>query len=242
MGLAGVAHPVKRAIVTGASAGIGAETARRFLAEGWAVTNLSRRPCPEPGVDSIACDFTDPVAVAAACEALAPLADAAERLVLVHNSSLLRNDTAGTVSRSDFMDVLQVNLATPNAMNSSVIPRMKEGSAVIYVGSTLSEKAVPGSYSYVTTKHATVGMMRATCQDLAGRGIHTACVCPGFTDTEMLRSHIGTDPETEAAVASMSAFGRLVRPDEIAEAIFWAATNPVINGAVLHANLGQVER
>lgn len=233
---------MKRAIVTGASAGIGARTARRFLAEGWAVTNLSRRPCPEAGVESIACDFADPAAVAAACEQLSALAAAAERVVLVHNSSLLRNDAAGTVSQQDFMQVMQVNLATPNAMNNAVIPHMGAGSAVIYVGSTLSEKAVPGSYTYVTSKHASVGMMRATCQDLAGRGIHTACVCPGFTDTEMLRSHIGTDPETEAAVTSMSAFGRLVRPDEIAEAIFWAATNPVINGAVLHANLGQVER
>lgn len=230
------------AIVTGASAGIGTETARRFLAEGWSVTNLSRRPCPESGVDSIACDFADPAAVDAACGRLSTLAGTADRVVLVHNSSLLRNDEAGTVSQQDFMQVMQVNLATPNAMNNAVIPHMKAGSAVIYVGSTLSEKAVPGSYTYVTSKHASVGMMRATCQDLAGRGIHAACVCPGFTDTEMLRSHIGTDPETEAAVASMSAFGRLVRPDEIAEAIFWAATNPVINGAVLHANLGQVER
>lgn len=233
---------MKVAIVTGASAGIGTETARRFLGDGWSVTNLSRRPCPEAGVDSIACDFTDPAAVAAACERLATLAKAADRVVLVHNSSLLRNDEAGTVSQQDFMQVMQVNLATPNAMNTAVIPHMNAGSAVIYVGSTLSEKAVPGSYTYVTSKHASVGMMRATCQDLAGRGIHTACVCPGFTDTEMLRSHIGTLPEAEAAVASMSAFGRLVRPDEIAEAIHWAATNPVINGAVLHANLGQVER
>ncbi|MEE4301115.1 MAG: SDR family oxidoreductase [Pseudomonadales bacterium] len=233
---------MKLAIVTGASAGIGTETARRFLGDGWSVTNLSRRPCPEAGVDSIACDFADPVAVATACDRLAMLASAAERVVLVHNSSLLRNDVAGTVSQQDFMQVMQVNLATPNAMNSAVIPHMGAGSAVIYVGSTLSEKAVPGSYTYVTSKHASVGMMRATCQDLAGRGIHTACVCPGFTDTEMLRSHIGRNPEAEAAVASMSAFGRLVRPDEIAEAIHWAATNPVINGAVLHANLGQVER
>ncbi len=119
---------------------------------------------------------------------------------------------------------------------------MKPGSSVVYVGSTLSEKAVPGSYSYVTTKHATVGMMRATCQDLAGRGVHTACVCPGFTDTEMLRSHIGTEGEARESVAAMSAFGRLIEPDEVAEAIVWAATHPVVNGAVIHANLGQIER
>ena len=117
---------------------------------------------------------------------------------------------------------------------------MPPGSSVLYVGSTLSEKAVPGSFSYVTTKHANIGMIRATCQDLAGRQIHTAAICPGFTDTEMLREHVPDEALT--AVASMSAYDRLVNPDEIAATLLWAAASPVINGAVIHANLGQVER
>jgi NAD(P)-dependent dehydrogenase (short-subunit alcohol dehydrogenase family) len=83
-------------------------------------------------------------------------------------------------------------------------------------------------------------MMRATCQDLAGRQIHTACICPGFTDTEMLRTHVPADAMD--AISGMSAFERLVRPEEIADTLFWAARSPVINGAVIHANLGQVER
>ncbi len=82
-------------------------------------------------------------------------------------------------------------------------------------------------------------MMRATCQDLAGRRIHTACICPGFTDTEMLRQHVSAD--AMESVKAMSAYNRLIDPDEIAETLFWAAQNPVINGSVLHANLGQVE-
>ncbi len=233
---------MKQVIISGASAGIGAATAAGFLAAGWAVTNLSRRPCPVAGATSIACDFSDPQAVQRACDDLLGVVAEANPLVLVHNASLLRNDRADATADADFREVLQINLAAPNALNAALLPAMKPGSAVIYVGSTLSEKAVPNSYSYVTTKHATIGMMRATCQDLAGRGIHTACICPGFTDTEMLRSHIGTDPETEQAVASMSAFGRLITPEEIAEAIIWAALHPVINGAVLHANLGQLER
>jgi 3-oxoacyl-[acyl-carrier protein] reductase len=66
-------------------------------------------------------------------------------------------------------------------------------------------------------------------------------VCPGFTDTEMLRTHSGTDPEVEASIGSMNSFGRLIQPREIAELIQWAHHHPVINGAVLHANLGQKE-
>jgi NAD(P)-dependent dehydrogenase (short-subunit alcohol dehydrogenase family) len=81
---------------------------------------------------------------------------------------------------------------------------------------------------------------RATCQDLAGRSIHTACICPGFTDTEMLRAHVPSD--AMEGVRAMSAYGRLIAPEEIAQTLHWAASNPVINGAVIHANLGQIER
>ena len=159
--------------------------------------------------------------------------------MLIHNASRLVNDTAVETTSNSFREVLEVNLVAPNTLNYFSIPFMEPGSAILYVGSTLSEKAVPGSYSYVITKHATVGMMRATCQDLAGRGVHTACICPGFTDTEMLRKHI--PEELMDNVRAMSAFNRLIDPEEIAETLFWAANHPVINGAVLHANLGQVE-
>ena len=118
---------------------------------------------------------------------------------------------------------------------------MNAGSSIVYVGSTLSEKAVPNSYSYVVTKHAMIGMMRATCQDLAGAGIHTACVCPGFTNTEMLRAHVGDSQDVLNSIAAGSTFGRLIEPEEIARTICFAADNPVINGAIIHANLGQLE-
>ena len=93
----------------------------------------------------------------------------------------------------------------------------------------------------MVSKHAQLGMMRATCQDLMGSGLHTALVCPGFTDTEMLRTHLGDDPGVERLFAEMNSFGRLINPAEIAELIRWAHHNPVINGSVLHANLGQKE-
>ena len=84
-------------------------------------------------------------------------------------------------------------------------------------------------------------MMKATCQDLTGTGIHTACVCPGFTATEMLLTHLGEDPAVRTAVEGMSTMGRLIEPTEIAQTIRFCVENPVINGAVLHANLGQRE-
>jgi NAD(P)-dependent dehydrogenase (short-subunit alcohol dehydrogenase family) len=83
-------------------------------------------------------------------------------------------------------------------------------------------------------------MMRATCQDLAGSGVHTACISPGFTNTEMLREHVPADVMPQ--IAAMSAFERLIEPDEIAKTLLFAAQNPVLNGATINANLGQIER
>ena len=99
-------------------------------------------------------------------------------------------------------------------------------------------------------------------QDLAGSGIHTCCVCPGFTDTEMMRAHVGSTPLKSGSesgdsravgstvedgdndvlqrIAKLSTFGRLIDTSEIADVLLFAARSPVLNGAVIHANLGQV--
>ena len=201
---------MKQLIITGASAGIGASTARRFLDAGYGVTNLSRRPCPVPGVTHLACDLGRPDFLAEIGERLQATLEAAETVALVHNAARMDNDRAVDLDDAALRGVLEVNVVAPNALNRFCIPRMRAGSAIVYVGSTLSEKAVPGSFSYVTSKHAMVGMMRATCQDLAGTGIHTVCICPGFTDTEMLRAHVPAEAMDQ--VRAMSAFNRLIDP------------------------------
>lgn len=231
---------MKCLLITGASAGIGLHTAERFLEAGYQVINLSRRRCPLESVSHINCDLSEPGFIDQISSQLTPTLTAADEIVLIHNAARLNNDSAIETPSNSFREVLETNLVAPNTLNYFVIPYMQAGSSVLYVGSTLAEKAVPGSFSYVTTKHAMIGMMRATCQDLAGRKVHTACICPGFTDTEMLRAHIPAD--ALESVAAMSAYERLVNPDEIAETLLFAATHPVINGSVIHANLGQIER
>ncbi|MDE0420278.1 MAG: SDR family NAD(P)-dependent oxidoreductase [Gammaproteobacteria bacterium] len=228
------------AIITGASAGIGLATAERFLEGGYRVVNLSRRPCPLRDVVHMRCDLADPDLVDSLNPQLTPHLEAASEVALIHNASRLANDTAEGTPSADLRSVLEVNVVAINSLNRVAVPHMGTGSCILFVASTLAEKAVPGSYSYVITKHAQVGMMRALCQDLAGTGIHTACICPGFTDTEMLRDHV--PPEAMDAVRGMSAFNRLIDPGEIAGTLFWATRTPVINGSVIHANLGQIER
>ena len=231
---------MKCAVVTGASAGIGLHTAQRFVDEGYSVVNLSRRPCPIDDVDHIPCDLAVPTFLETVGGRLQPRLAEAEQTVLIHNASRLVNDSAAQTASESLRQTLEINLVAPNTLNGFAIPFMQPGSSILYVGSTLGEKAVPNSFSYTLSKHGLIGMMRATCQDLAGLGIHTACICPGFTDTEMLRTHVPA--EAMDAVRGMSAYNRLIEPGEIAETLFWASRNPVINGAVVHVNLGQVER
>ena len=237
----------KMLIITGGSKGIGSATIARFQAEGFSVINLSRTPTELAGVAQIIVDMSD---VNWALHGAGKLHDAVVkrmpagqgRIVVVHNAGLLEKDSVSTVKAENFAKVMQVNVIAPAQLNQILLPIMTPGSAIVYLGSTLSEKAVANSCSYVTSKHAMVGLMRATCQDLVGRGIHTNCVCPGFTDTEMLRAHVGGDQGILDSIASGVAFNRLIRPQEMADAIYVAATQAVFNGAVMHANLGQIER
>jgi len=226
-------------IITGASKGIGRATAELFQGAGHRVINISRTACSVDGVENHLIDLTAADAAAKAAELAASIEPGV--IHLVHNAARLTSESVSSIDIAEYRKTIDINIVAPQILNLALLPLMQAGSSIIYIGSTLSEKAVPNSYSYVVTKHAQVGMMRATCQDLAGTGIHTVCVCPGFTNTEMLRDHVGNSEEILQSIAAGSTFGRLIEPDEIARSIHFAAENPVLNGAVIHANLGQIE-
>lgn len=231
------------AIITGASSGIGAAAAQQFIEQQFTVFNVSRRPCPSQGVENMCGDLSSVAAVQALAADITVQLDThhASEVCLVHNAALMLKDSAEHCGDEELAQVLQINVMAINTLNRYLLPLLPKGSSVVFIGSTLSEKAVGGAFSYIVSKHAQLGMMRATCQDLMGRGIHTALVCPGFTDTEMLRGHIGNNTDVLTSIGQMNSFGRLIDPAEIASLIVWAHQNPVINGAVLHANLGQLE-
>ena len=233
----------KLAIITGASSGIGAACARQFREQGFTVINVSRRECPVDGVVNICGDLGEVTSANALGQRLVEAIEqhTPTSVCVVHNAALMLKDSVADTADSDLERVIQINVVAINALNRHLLPLLPTSSSLLFIGSTLSEKAVAGAFSYVVSKHAQLGMMRATCQDLMGKGIHTALICPGFTDTEMLRGHVGHNQEIIAAISELNSFGRLVDPHEIASLVTWCHDNPVINGSVLHANLGQVE-
>lgn len=228
-------------IITGASRGIGRATAQLFAADGFKVYNLSRSRSDLPEVEQIDVDLSSPDWADAARMPLLRAIAGASQTVVVHNAGAIIKDSLSNFDASDFRRVMEINVVAPALLGSLLLPELRAGSSIIYVGSTLGEIGVPNSCAYVSSKHALLGLMRSTCQDLAGSGIHTACVCPGFTDTEMLRDHVGNSEEVLQSIAKGVSYGRLIEPAEIARTIHFCALNPVINGSVIHANLGQVQ-
>ena len=144
MGIIKVGSLTRLLLITGGSAGIGLSTASRFLSDDYTVVCLSRRPCPLKGVQHLRCDLAQPDFLETIRPALEPLLSQADCISVIHNASRLSNDTAINTPSDEFRDVLEINIVAPNTLNRFVIPFMKRGSSVLFVGSTLSEKAVPG--------------------------------------------------------------------------------------------------
>jgi NAD(P)-dependent dehydrogenase (short-subunit alcohol dehydrogenase family) len=228
-------------VITGASKGIGLATAKQFLARDYRVINLSRSACEVDGVVNFSVDLLSHHWVAELGSALVEAVGTPEKIVLVHNAAMMTKETVSSIDGDTLRRVLQLNVVASAELNALLIPNMKQGSSIAYVSSTLGRKAVANTHAYVVSKHAVIGQMRATCQDLAGSMIHTAAICPGFTETEMLREHLGANPEIYQQITSTIAHGRLAQPSEIADVIWFVSQNPVINGAILDANLGQIE-
>jgi len=234
-------------LITGASAGIGLATAVRFARDGWEVLNLSRTEVPVQRLEAQIVDRIHSVRIDLSrtdewgVEELAPfLTEAIQgkaRIAMVHNAAFALPDTVSTPNISRLRELLEISVIAPSWLNQLVLPHMQRGSSIIYVGSTLSHRGVTGCFSYVTAKHAVLGMMRATARDLFGRGIHTVGVCPGPTETQMLRG-LYADKCEEMFNEKMSE-GRLALPDEIAAVIRFAAETPQINGTVIDAAFGE---
>ena len=225
-------------IITGGSSGIGFAAAKLFQDNGFNIINLSRSKINLDDAVHIEVDLSRSNWQESLESIFQETLSSADQICLVHNASKMQSDNVESTDPDSLREVLEVNLVGPSILNKITIPYMKKGSSILYVGSTLSEKAVPHMSSYVMTKHGMIGLMRSTCQDLFGRFIHTACICPGATETEMLVEYVQGNQEALKIMASTLSENRLISSEEIASTIFFCANNSVINGSVIHANLG----
>ena len=232
----------KHLIITGASSGIGYATAKLFQEDGYQVINLSRSKINLKNATHLTADLSKRDWSNEVSKKLSLILTDSSEISLIHNASMMQSDNVENIDINNLRDIYEVNLVAPAILNKIIIPYMKNGSSILYVGSTLSEKAVPQMSSYVTSKHGMIGLMRSTCQDLFGRYIHTACICPGATETEMLQEYVQGNQEALDMMAQTLSENRLISSEEIAKALFFCAKNSVINGSVIHANLGIISQ
>lgn len=196
----------KRALVTGASSGIGAAIVARLLREGWSVIGISRsRPeIDVAGFEHRAADLGDAASLEAALAGLDPV-DA-----LVHAAGILRVGLVEEDTDPDARAMWRLHVEAATQLVRWAAPGLPQGGRVVLIGSRVANGAA-GRGQYAASKAALVGLGRSWAAEFAPRAITVNVVAPGATDTPMLR-----DPARSASAPKMPPLGRFVRPEEVA--------------------------
>jgi NAD(P)-dependent dehydrogenase (short-subunit alcohol dehydrogenase family) len=247
------------AFVTGAGSGIGAATARELARAGARVSLAGRRPGPLQetalalGAQAGAVaqmDITDEAAVAAGIDAAMRAHGAID--ILVNNAGQAASAPFDRVDRSQWDAMLAVNLTGAFLVTRAVLPEMAQRGRgrVIMIASTAGLTGYAYVAPYVAAKHGVIGLTRALAHEYARSGVTINAVCPGFTDTPLVDRSVETITaktgrtagEARAALAKGNPQGRLVRPEEVADAVVWLASPAAaaINGQAIAVAGGEV--
>ena len=241
---------MKHAFITGGGSGIGLAVAHALAGAGWRVTLAGRNRArlesaarAIKGAEIAVVDVTDAEAVTAA----------------IREVDLLVNNAGGAVSapfEKTSMEVwresLDLNLMGTVHCIRAALPHMKaEGwGRIVNIASTAGLIGYRYVTPYVAAKHAVVGLTRALALEVAKTGVTVNAVCPGYTDTELVSGAVATIAKATGRSAddALKTFtasnpqGRLVKPEEVAAAVVWLASDAAaaVNGIALPIAGGEV--
>jgi NAD(P)-dependent dehydrogenase (short-subunit alcohol dehydrogenase family) len=227
----------RHALVTGGGQGIGAAIAQALVQQGNVVTVLGRRfdlvqslalQHPEQ-MHAVAADVSDAAQVAPAFEA------ARQRFgpvhILVNNAGQAASAPFQKTDLALWNQMLAVNLTGTMVCTQAALPDMLGAGwgRVINVASTAGQTGYAYVSAYCAAKHGVIGLTRSLALELAKKGITVNAVCPGYTETDIVATSIArivaktgrSEADARAEFVKSNPQGRLVQPDEVANAVAW---------------------
>jgi NAD(P)-dependent dehydrogenase (short-subunit alcohol dehydrogenase family) len=251
----------RHALVTGAGGGIGASIARALAGAGARVSLAGRRREPLEAVAAAlpkgaafvvdGFDVTDEDAIGRGLDrargAYGPIS------ILVNNAGEAPSASFERTDAELWAHVLAVDLTGVYNVTHAALPDLKRhgsGARLINVASTAGLTGYAYVAAYCAAKHGVVGLTRALALELARSGVTANVVCPGFTETPLIDRAVEiivakTGRSTDAAKSELTKAnpqGRLVKPEEVADAVFWLASPAAasINGQAIVVAGGEV--
>ena len=235
----------KKALVTGASGGIGGEIAKTLHAAGATVCLSGTRTEPLEALAAelgdrayvLPCNLSDPEAVDALPKQAIEIMGGVD--ILVNNAGITRDQIFMRMSDEEWQSVIDVNLTSTMRLCRGVMrPMMKaRWGRIINISSIVGATGNPGQVNYAASKAGMVGLTKSIAYEVASRGITANAVAPGFIATAM------TDKLTDdqkAAINGKIPAARMGTPEEIAAAVLFLASPEAgyVTGATLHVNGG----
>jgi NAD(P)-dependent dehydrogenase (short-subunit alcohol dehydrogenase family) len=235
--MADLALEGRHALVTGAGRGMGAAIAARLAAEGARVTLVARTRSELNEVASrlgksaqvVDADVSDGEAVRRAFDEAARCFGPID--ILINNAGQARSAPMHRAPDELWHAMLAVNLTGTYYGMRAVLPAMLERKfgRIVNVASTAGLRGYPYVAAYCASKHGVIGLTRAVALEVARRNITVNAVCPGYTETDLVRETISTieqvtgrsAEEARQALTRTNPMGRLVQPAEIASAVAW---------------------
>ncbi len=226
----------RHALVTGGGRGIGAAIARALTEAGAVVTVMGRDTATLEHMVATRsaagwqrADVTDSASLAAAFDHVATVRGPID--ILINNAGAAESAPLARTDRALWDRMLAVNLTSVFEATRLALPGMaaRGFGRVVSIASTAGLTGYPYVAAYVAAKHGVVGLTRALALEVAKSGVTVNCVCPGFTETDLLADSIvnvaqktgRTEAEVRATYVRANPQGRLVRPEEVAAAVLF---------------------